>query len=104
MWLSAEGVTPSRAAAALKLRCSATVVKAVRSARSLRRINELRSIPSAINIAFSFVPFLHTSSQGGSLAVIYGPPTDGPQSSRPSAKEGALNDRVTAASPLIVLP
>ena len=72
--------------------------------RSLRRINELRSIPNAINIAFSFVPFVHTSSQGGSLAVIYGPPTDGPQSSRPSAKEGALNDRVTAASPLIVLP
>jgi len=45
VWLSAEGVTPSRAAAARKLRFSATMMNAVRSARSPRRMAEFLSLP-----------------------------------------------------------
>src|SRR6516225_10836492 len=52
VWLSAEGVTPRREAAARKLRLSATATNAARSARSARRIAEFRLAPNATNIAF----------------------------------------------------
>ena len=52
VWLSAEGVTPRREAAARKLRLSATATNAARSARSARRIAEFRSTPNAKNIGF----------------------------------------------------
>src|SRR6516164_8449835 len=52
VWLSAEGVTPRREAAARKLRLSATATNAARSARSARRIAEFLSAPNATNIAF----------------------------------------------------
>src|SRR4051794_39874718 len=53
-WLRADGVTPSREAAARKLRASAIATKAVRSARSPRSIAEFLSLPNAIDMGFSF--------------------------------------------------
>jgi hypothetical protein len=55
VWLSAEGVTPIRDAAARKLSLSATATNAVRSARSARRIAEFLSTPNATNIASDLV-------------------------------------------------
>ena len=47
VWLSAEGDTPSRAAAFVKLRSSATIAKAARLPQSSRSIAEIRSIGHA---------------------------------------------------------
>jgi hypothetical protein len=50
VWLSADGVTPMRDAAARRLRLSATATNAARSARSVWRIAEFLSAPNATNI------------------------------------------------------
>src|SRR5579859_4142243 len=59
VWLRADGVTPSRVAAARKLSWSATATNAVRSARSPRRIDEISSAQHVILIGFSFVHFVN---------------------------------------------
>src|SRR6267154_293205 len=59
-WLSADGVTPSRNAAARKLSSSATAMNAVRSARSPRwDIPEFPSTPNASDMGFSFAAFIN---------------------------------------------
>jgi hypothetical protein len=60
-WRSADGVTPRCAAAARKLKRSATATNAVRSARSRRPIPEFLSILNAMDMAFSLTPIVHTS-------------------------------------------
>jgi hypothetical protein len=50
VWLSAEGVTLKREAAARKLRLSAMATNAVRSARSARRIADFLSVPNETDV------------------------------------------------------
>ena len=60
VWLSAEGVTPTRAAAARKLRLSSNRDERGLIARSARRIPELVSTPNATNVGLSFGPLVNT--------------------------------------------
>src|SRR5690242_17656477 len=59
-WLSADGVTPRRDAAARKLRWSATETNAVKLASSARSIPEFRSAQYEVDIRFSFVLSIST--------------------------------------------
>src|SRR5215472_7257754 len=56
-WLIAEGETPSRLAARVKLRSSATTTKADNAVRSFSAICELYSLALVLSGPLSFAPF-----------------------------------------------